>query len=26
LALKPDSPLNRDWRSRARDLAAPKTV
>jgi tetratricopeptide (TPR) repeat protein len=23
LALKPDSPLNRDWRTRARDLPAP---
>jgi tetratricopeptide (TPR) repeat protein len=26
LALKPDSPLNRDWRARARDLAAPKAA
>jgi len=26
LALKPDSPLNRDWRTRARDLPAPKAA
>jgi hypothetical protein len=26
LALKPDSPLNRDWRIRARDLASPQAA